>query len=78
MLLIFSLMIILHQILKENNEFVALLFILIPVYFTAGMKRFYVQPIWKIILKELILAGMYFIILLLSLLVAGYITLYFF
>jgi hypothetical protein len=54
------------------------MFIIIPVYFTAGMKRFYRQVIWKIILKEMILAGMYFIILLLSLLVAGYITLYFF
>jgi hypothetical protein len=78
MLLVFSLMIILGQILKENSGYVAFMFIIIPVYFTAGMKRFYRQVIWKIILKEMILAGMYFIIMLLSLLVAGYITLYFF
>lgn len=78
MLLVFSLMIILGQIVKGNNNFIALMFILVPVYFTAGMKRFYRQALWKIILKEMILAGIYFIILLLSLLVAGYITLYFF
>jgi hypothetical protein len=50
----------------------------VPVYFTAGMKRFYRQALWKILFKEMILAGIYLIILLLSLLVTGYITLYFF
>jgi len=78
MLLVFSMMIILGQILKENSGYVAFMFILVPVYFTAGMKRFYRQSLWKVILKEIILAGVYFIILLLSLLVAGYITLYYF
>ena len=78
MLLVFSMMIILGQFIKGNNDFIALMFILVPVYFTAGMRRFYRQGLLKIILKELILGGMYFIILLLSLLVAGYITLYFF
>ena len=77
MLLVFSMMIILSQIMKENEGYIAFIFILVPVYFTAGMKRFYQQALWKIILKELILAGIYFIILLVSLLVAGYITLYF-
>ena len=78
MLLVFSLMIILSQVIKENSEHVGWMIILVPVYFTAGMKRFYRQPLWKILLKEMILAGIYFIILLISLLVAGYITLYFF
>ena len=78
MLLIFSVMIILGLIIKENNIYVAFMFILVPVYFTAGMKRFYGQALWKILFKEMILAGIYLIILLLSLLVAGYITLYFF
>lgn len=77
MLLVFSLMIILSLIIKENGEYIALIFILVPVYFTAGMKRFYKQALWKIILKEVILGGIYTIILLASLLVAGYITLYF-
>lgn len=76
-LLVFSMMIILGQIMKEHTGYIAFLSILIPVYFTAGMKRFYRQRLWKIILKELILGGIYFIILLISLLVAGYITLYF-
>jgi hypothetical protein len=76
-LLVFSMTIILGQIVKENAGYVAFMLILIPVYFTAGMKRFYRQALWKIILKELILGGIYFIILLFSLLVAGYITLYF-
>ena len=78
MLMVFSIMIILSQAIKENDHFVALAFVLIPVYFTAGMRRFYRQPLWKIILKEILLAGMYLIVLLLSLLVAGTITVYFF
>ena len=78
MLLMFSMMIILSQIVNENGEYIAFMFILVPVYFTAGMKRFYRQSLWKIILKELILGFIYFIILLVSLLVAGFITLYFF
>jgi hypothetical protein len=78
MLLVFSMMIILSQIIKGNNNFIALMFILVPVYFTAGMKRFYKQGLWKIILKELILGSLYFIILFVSLLVAGFITLYLF
>ena len=78
MLLVFSLMIILSQVINKNSEHVAWMFILVPVYFTAGMKRFYRQPLWKILFKEFILAVVYFIILLLSLLIAGYITLYFF
>ncbi len=77
MLLVFSMMIILSQILKENSEYIAFMYILVPVYFTAGMKRFYQQALWKIILKEMILGGIYTIILLVSLLVAGFITLYF-
>jgi hypothetical protein len=78
MLLVFSMMIIIGQIVKEHSGYVAYIFILVPVYFTAGMKRFYRQALWKILFKEMILAGIYLIILLLSLLVAGYITLYFF
>ena len=78
MLLVFSMLIILGLIIKENNNYIAFMFILVPVYFTAGMKRFYRQSLWKIILKEMILAGMYGIILLISLLVTMYITLYFF
>jgi hypothetical protein len=77
-LLVFSIMIILGQIIKQNNDFIPFMALLVPVYFTAGMKRFYGQSLWKILLKESILAGIYFIILLLSLLVAGFITLYLF
>ena len=77
MLLVFSMMIILSQILKENSQYAAFMFILVPVYFTAGMKRFYQQALLKIILKEMILGGIYTIILLASLLLAGFITLYF-
>jgi hypothetical protein len=78
MLMVFSLMIILAQIFKEHNEFIALVFVLVPVYFTAGMKRFYRQPLWKILFKEILLALIYFIILILSLLITGIITLYYF
>ncbi len=51
MLLVFSMMIILSQILKENSEYIAFMYILVPVYFTAGMKRFYQQALWKIIIR---------------------------
>ena len=78
MLLIFSLVIILSQIIGERDQFIAILFIIIPVYFTIGMKRLYRQSLWKIILKEFILAVMYIIILLVTLFIAGFLTLYFF
>ena len=74
-LLVLSIMILLAWITGENNEFIFLGFILIPVYFTAGMRQFYRQPYWKIFLKEFILSVLYVIILIITLLVSGFITL---
>jgi len=78
MLLIFSLVIILNQIIGDKNQFISILFIIVPVYFTIGMKRFYRQSFWRIILKEFIIGVMYTIILIVTLFFAGFITLYFF
>lgn len=77
-LLILTLVIILSQVVGEKDGFILLLLIAIPVYFTAGMKRFYQQPLWKIIFKEIILMLLYTIILIISMAIAGFITLYFF
>jgi len=74
-LLVLSLVIILGLITGKNNEIIFLMLILIPVYFTAGMRRFYRQSYWKIILKELLISFLYTIILIITLLVAGFITL---
>jgi hypothetical protein len=74
-LLVLSIMILLSRITGENNEFISVMLILIPVYFTGGMKRFYQQSYLKIILKEFILIFFYILILIITLLVAGFITL---
>ena len=74
-LLVLSIMILLGRITGENNELILVMLILIPVYLTSGMKRFYRQSYWKIIPKELIISFLYAIILMITLLVAGFITL---
>ena len=76
-LLLFSLMIILSLIIGEKDSFVNFMFLLVPIYFTAGMKRFYQQSYWKIIFKEFILFFLYTIILIFSMIIAGFLTLYF-
>ncbi len=76
-ILIFTLMIIINQLVGENNGLTPLMLLIIPVYFTAGMKRFYQQAYWKIIVKEFILALLYSIILIITLFIAGFFTLYF-
>lgn len=74
-LLILSLLLIINMIWKGNNMS-AWLMLLIPIYFTAGMKRFYRQSWIKTIGKEFILGIVYSILLLLAFPVVGLITLY--
>lgn len=76
-LLLFSLMIILNLIIGEKDGFINFFFLIVPIYFTAGMKRFYQQSYLKIILKEFILFFLYLIILIISMIIAGFLTLYF-
>ena len=76
-LLILTIVIILSQVVGEKDGFILLLLITIPIYFTAGMKRFYQQSLWKIFIKELILLFLYTIILIISMTIAGFFTLYF-
>jgi len=75
-LLVLSVMILLSRITGEHNEYVLAMLILIPVYFTPGMKRFYQQSYWKIIFKELILFFLYAVILIITLMAAGFLALY--
>ncbi len=76
-ILIFTLMIIINQLVGDKNGLIPLMFIIIPVYLAAGMKRFYQQAYWKIIVKECILVFLYSIILIITLFIAGFFTLYF-
>ncbi len=76
-LLILTVIILLSLIIGENDGYVLLLLLTIPIYFAAGMKQFYQQPYWKIIIKEIILMFLYTIILIISVGIAGIFTLYF-
>lgn len=76
-LLLFTIMILLSLAVGEKDGFIPFLVLLVPIYFTAGMKRFYQQSYWKIIIKEFILFFLYTIILIISMGIAGFLTLYF-
>jgi len=76
-LLLFTVMILLNLLVGEKDGFIPSLVLLVPIYFTAGMKRFYQQSYWKIIIKEFILFFLYTIILIISMGIAGFLTLYF-
>jgi len=62
-LFILSLMLLIGLFIKGDDNFLGLLLLLIPVYFTIGMKRFYKQNIFKTLLKEFILGFIYTLLL---------------
>jgi len=62
-LLILAVISLLKIVIHGNDGFVSLLGLLIPVYFVIGMKRFYEQKLWKILLKVLVLGIAYFVLL---------------
>ena len=70
-LFLLSVLLSLKLIIKGNDDYVSLLFLIVPVYFTIGMKRFYKQSIFKTLVKEFILALIYSILLIASLLGAA-------
>lgn len=74
-LLVLSIVLVTKLIWKENPVS-SWLIMMIPIYFTTGMKRFYQQSWIKTIGKEVILGIVYSIFLLLSIPVVGLITLY--
>jgi len=74
-LLVLSLVLVTGLIWKGNN-ISPWLMILLPFYFTVGMKRFYRQSWIKTVGKEIILGFAYTICLILSIPVVGLITLY--
>jgi len=74
-LLVLSIVLLTRLIWKEN-PISPWLMMLLAIYFTVGMKRFYQQSWIKTIGKEVILGIVYSIFLLLSIPVVGLITLY--
>lgn len=62
-LLVLSVVFLLNMIFKWNNNYANFLVLIIPVYFTIGMKRFYKQGLFKILLKELLLGLIYTVLL---------------
>lgn len=62
-LLILTLMVAMQLILPGNNAYLAYFLLIIPLYFIVGMKRFYRQGIFKVILKAMILGLIYSILL---------------
>ncbi len=73
-LFILSLMLLIGLLIKVEDSFLALLLLIIPVYFTIGMKRFYGQKIFKTLAKEFILTFIYTILLVASLAGAAYLA----
>jgi len=66
-LLVLSVFLFVRILLTDNDRWAFLVVLAIPVYFTAGMMRFYKQGFLKILLKEFILALTYTILLVFSL-----------
>jgi hypothetical protein len=71
-LFVLSVMQLIGLVIKGNDDFRTLFLLVIQVYFTIGMKRFYNQNIFKTLLKEFILGFVYTILLVASLVVAAY------
>lgn len=61
-LLILTLLAIMVAIIKGNDDFMVLIILIIPVYFLAGMKRFYQQNFWMLLLKSLIVWMIYLLL----------------
>ena len=52
-----------YSVTRRAEDYFDLLTLVIPVYFTIGMKRFYKQSLIKIIVKEIILGLIYSVLL---------------
>ena len=61
-LFVLSILLTLKLLIKGGDSLAVLVVLVIPVYFTAGMMRFYKQGFFKILLKEIILALAYSIL----------------
>ncbi|MFC2089547.1 DUF3667 domain-containing protein [Bacteroidota bacterium] len=66
-LLILTIFVSLQLVFSSISNYTGILLFVIPVYFVAGMKRFYQQNIFKILGKTLVLTILYSILLLLAL-----------
>jgi len=75
-LLLFSIMVILVLIFPSGGSVVSLLFLILPIYYGVGMKRFYKQGWAKTIVKEVILSFLYMILLISSGIIVIILTLY--
>jgi len=73
-LFILSLMLLIGIFIKGEDHFLAILLLLIPVYITIGMKRFYGQKIFKTMVKEFILSLLYTILLAASMIGSAYLA----
>lgn len=76
-LLFFSLLLVLKQIFPAVGDGFNLGLILLLIYFTMGMKRFYKQGLFKTIIKEIILGLVYTILLMASMIVVMIATIYY-
>lgn len=75
-LLLFSFIVILSMILPSASNATAWFLVVLPVYFSAGMKRFYMQGWFKTIVKEIILTVLYSILLVIALFTVLVMTLF--
>lgn len=66
-LLVLSVVLGIKILIPGDEGYVRLLILVLPVYFTIGMKRFYRQGLLLILIKELVVALVYLSLLLLSL-----------
>lgn len=73
-LLVLTILALLQFLIKRNDDFTVILALVIPVYFLAGMKRFYEQKFWKIFLKSIILWIIYILLLISTMLALVYLT----
>jgi hypothetical protein len=73
-LFILSVMLLLGMMIKGEDDFLAILLLFIPIYFTIGMYRFYKQNIFKTLVKEFILGFIYTILMVGSIAGAGYLA----
>ena len=73
-LFVLSVMLLVGLFIKGEDDFLGFFLLLLPVYFTIGMKRFYKQNLFKTLLKEFILAFVYTILLVASLIGSAYLA----
>ena len=74
MLIVITLMLTLMVIFRNNNEIFTWMVLILPVYFIAGMMRFYQQKFWKILLKFFMVFGIYSLLLIVTLGLLSYLA----